>query len=202
MAIKQINDAISYIEASENPLSADIGIVRNGNETWLYDVGGDPDAVLSLTGKYNVVLSHFHADHIGNLDRLDIENLYLSKFTLEHTGRGTVAGEDMYIGDLHIFPLPSSHAKGSLGLEVAGEYAFIGDGLYSRANAEYYIYNPQLLKEEIEVLKGLRAQYLLVSHLKGLVRQKDEVVRELEELYSGWDRKSPEILVKRQGGGS
>lgn len=35
----KINDRLSYIEASDDPLCADIGIVRTENCVWLYDVG-------------------------------------------------------------------------------------------------------------------------------------------------------------------
>ncbi len=198
MNIQQITSQISYIEASENPLSADIGMIKAASGIWLYDVGNDTNKLSSLTGKYHVVLSHFHADHIGSLDHLNIENLYVSQFTFKHTGRGTIVKEDIYRDNLHIFPLPSSHAKGSLGLEADEEYAFVGDAIYSRVNAEYYIYNAQLLKEEINVLKKLKAKYLLVSHLKGMVMDKEEAIRQLEEIYFRREKYSPEILVKRE----
>ncbi len=197
MRIKKISNKIRYIEASNDPLSADIGIVQAQNGIWLYDVGNDRNSILSLTERYHVVLSHFHLDHIGNLDQLNIENLYVSKFTFEHIGRGIIVEDDMYVGNLHIFPLPSSHTKGSLGLEVNNMYAFIGDAIYSKSTAEYYIYNAQQVKEEIEVLKKLKAKYLLVSHFKGMVRSKDEVVKELEDIYSRRKESSPEIFVKK-----
>ncbi len=196
MNIKQINNEISYIEASDNPLSADIGMMKSKNGTWLYDVGNDRDSILPLTDKYHVVLSHFHLDHVGNLEHLNVENLYVSSFTFKHIGKGIIVDEDVYIDDLHIFPLPSSHTKGSLGLEV-DDYAFIGDAIYSKSNTEYFIYNAQLLKEEIEVLKKLKARYLLVSHFPGMVREKDEVIKELEAIYSGRDTASSEIFVKK-----
>ncbi len=195
--IKQINNEIGYIEASENPLSADIGIVRTENHIWLFDVGNDSSRISSLIGQYHVVLSHFHADHVGNLDRIHVENLYVSKFTFEHIGKGTIVENDLYIENLHIFPLPSSHTKGSLGLEVGEEYAFIGDAMYSKSNADYYIYNTQLLKEEIEVLKKLRAKYLLVSHVKGLVMNREDVICRLEDIYAKRDASSPEIWVSK-----
>ncbi len=197
MDIKQITNKISYIEASENPLSADIGIIKSENGIWLYDVGNNENSIMPLKDKYNIVLSHFHLDHVGNLDKLDIENLYVSRFTFDHIGRGIIVEKDIYIDDLHIFPLPTSHAKGSLGLEVNEEYAFIGDAMYSKTNAEYYIYNAQLLKQEIEVLKKLKAKYLLVSHRRGIVMDKDEAIRNLEEIYSKRDIKSSEIYVKK-----
>lgn len=72
MLIQQISDKISYIPATENPLSADIGIIRDGRQTWLFDVGNGTAAIDGLSGSFQVVLSHFHQDHTGNLKKLDI----------------------------------------------------------------------------------------------------------------------------------
>ena len=191
-----INEKISYIACSEHPLSADIGIIRDGDAVWLYDVGSDERAILELTGNYNVVLSHFHQDHTGNLGRLSIEKAFVSGETKRHVRMGTVVDRDISIGALHIFPLPSSHCKGCLGLEVEETYAFVGDALYSKARDGYYVFNAQLVKEEIAVLKGLKAPYLLVSHYKGLIRPRDAVIAELEELYQSRDKDSAEIKVK------
>ncbi len=112
-----ISEKISYIPCSNDPLSADIGIIREGEETWLYDVGADERAIAGLTGSYSIVLSHFHQDHTGNLERLNPKALYVSGETKRHVGMGTVVERDIQIGGLHIFPLPSSHCKGCLGLE-------------------------------------------------------------------------------------
>lgn len=195
--MKQISNEISYIEASENPLSADIGVIKTKNGNWLYDVGNDRNRILPLTGKYNVVLSHFHLDHVGNVNYLNIDKLYVSKYTFDHVGKGIIVENDLYVDNMHIFPLASSHTKGSLGLEVNEEFAFIGDAIYSKSNKEYYIYNVQLLKEEIETLRRLKAKYLLVSHFKGLVMPRDEVIAQLEEIYSSRDKSSCEIFVKK-----
>ena len=192
-----INEKISYIECSDDPLSADIGIIRNGDAVWLYDVGSDERAISELTGNYNVVLSHFHQDHTGNIGKLNIKEAFVSHETKRHVQMGTVADRDIYIDNLHIFPLPSSHCKGCLGLEVDETYAFVGDALYSKFRDGYYILNAQLVKEEIAVLKKLKAPYLLVSHFKGMVRRRNEVIAELEELYHYRDKNSSEIKVKQ-----
>lgn len=192
-----INEKIRYIECSDDPLSADIGIIRDGDAVWLYDVGSDERAISELTGNYNVVLSHFHQDHTGNIGKLNIKEAFVSPETIRHVQMGTVADKDIYIGNLHIFPLPSSHCKGCLGLEVDEAYAFVGDALYSKFRDGYYIFNTQLVKDEIAVLKSLKAPYLLVSHFKGLIRRRDEMIAELEELYQHRDKNSPEIKIKR-----
>ncbi len=198
MSILPISDTISYIEATNDPLSADIGIIRGPDATWLYDVGNDVSRIAPLQGSYHAVLSHFHQDHIGNLEHLHIENLYVSKYTHQHTKSGIIVDRDLYIGNLHIFPLPTSHAKGSLGLEVDGMYAFVGDATYCKANQSHYVYNAQLLKEEIAVLKKLSAPYLLLSHQKGLVASKDKIIQQLETVYAMRDPSSSEIRIKKE----
>ena len=189
-----INDKISYIEHTSSPLSADIGIIRSEGEIWLFDVGNDIRTAEELNESYNVVLSHFHADHIGSLDRINVKEVYSSRETFRHINRGIIAENDLYIGELHIFSLPSSHSKGCVGLEV-GEYAFAGDALYGRVKDGKLIYNSQLLKEEIDRLKKLEARFLLVSHRDGFIRNKSEIITELEEIYGKRTSASPFIEI-------
>ncbi len=195
MAEIRINDKISYIKASENPLSADIGIIRTPANTWLYDVGNGERSVSGFKGSYNVLLSHFHADHAGNIDGINAKSIYVSKETYKHINKGIIVESDLYIDGLHIFPLPSSHSKGSLGLEADETYAFVGDALYCREKGGLYVYNAQLLKEEIEALMRIKASRLLVSHFPGLVREKNEVIDELKSIYEKRDKNSPYIKV-------
>jgi hypothetical protein len=60
----------------------------------------------------------------------------------------------------------------------------------------FYIYNAQLLKDEIEVLSALRSPYLLVSHYSGLVRKKDDVIGELKTIYGLREKNSSEIKIR------
>ncbi len=193
-----LSEKISYIEFTENPLSADIGIIRDNGITWLYDVGNGEKCISELDGSYHVVLSHFHQDHIGNIGKIQAEELYVSKETYKHILKGTIVRDSIYIGNLHIFPLPSSHTSGSLGLEIDGTYAFVGDALYCKVKDGSYVYNAQLLKEEIDVLKKLRAPFLLVSHFNGLIRKKEDVIAELEMIYKMRVQNDPEIRIMRE----
>ena len=62
----KITDRISYIPAFDRPLSADVGIVRGDEYTYIYDVGSTPETLEflhSLKGKCDIVISHFHGDH-------------------------------------------------------------------------------------------------------------------------------------------
>ncbi len=190
-----INEKISYIECAENPLSADIGIIRDNGISWLFDVGNGEKVIEGLDDSYNVVLSHFHKDHIGNVDKIKAGEIFLSKQTYKYTSKGTIVDESIYIGNLHIFPLPTTHAKGSLGLEIDGTYAFVGDGLYGRSKDGKYVYNAQLLREEIAVLKNLSAPFLLVSHLKGLICKKEAAISHLEKIYEMKLHNEPYISI-------
>ena len=197
METRRISDNISYIPATEAPLSADIGIIRDGAGTWLYDVGNDPQAIADLTGKYNVVLSHFHEDHTGNLQKLNIQSLYVSGETRRHTGMGTVVTGDLYFGALHLFPLPSSHCKGCLGLEIDKTYAFVGDALYCKTKNGAYTFSVQLVHDLLAVLKKLTAPDLLVSHFPGMIRPRADVIAEFEALYAMRQPGNNEILLRQ-----
>ena len=74
-----ISEEIGYWEASENPLSADVGVIRENGQLWFYDVGdGEENADPRMEGA-NIVLSHFHRDHTGNIARIHEGALYGSK---------------------------------------------------------------------------------------------------------------------------
>ena len=187
-----VSDTLSYIGACDGPLSADIGIVRENGLTVLYDVGCGAERIAGLEESDFAVLSHFHRDHSGNVGLIRPRGLYVSKETFCHVGRGTVVTESLELGPVRLFPLPSSHARGCLGMET-GDFAFVGDALYGCVRGGELVYNVQLLAEEIAVLAGLRARTLLVSHVEGLIRGKAEVLDELRALYARRQPGVPEI---------
>ena len=198
MEMRKITDRISYIPAIESPLSADIGIVRCDDGLWLFDVGSSEEAaavVNALPGKKNVVLSHFHPDHAGNIERITYDTLYVGAFTCRRLGIGTLVDEHLYFENgIHLFPLPSSHAKGCLGLEF-GDYAFLGDATYSTIKSGQVAYNAGLLQEMLAVLKALQANWFLLSHSEPLACPKAEVVAQLEEIYSLRKPNDPFVFV-------
>ncbi len=196
-----INDKISYIAATKAPLSADIGIIEGEKSVWIFDAGNCEEvleAINSIQARRNIVISHFHPDHMGNLKKIKAEKIYLGKNTYDYANCGEVVEKDIYIDDgakLHIFPLPSSHAKGSLGLEVDGEYAFLGDGIYSTVKNGKICYNSSVLKEEIAVLESLEAKWFLLSHDRKFVKSREEVLSELYGIYSKRDPKESYIFI-------
>ena len=70
--IIRINNLISYISPTENPLSANVVMIQGKEALWLYDVGNHPDIPQVIEQfrdgrNVNVILSHFHEDHTGSL---------------------------------------------------------------------------------------------------------------------------------------
>ena len=198
--IIKINDRISYVKATEKPLSADVGIVEGDEFIWIFDVGADESVPISLNKiqkPKNAVISHFHPDHMKNLEHVDLNEVYLGANTFKYAKRGNVVDEDVFINDgaeIHLFPLPSSHAKGSVGMET-GDYAFLGDAIYSTMKQGKVCYNASVLKEGIAVLKNLSAKFFLISHDEIFVRPKEEIISELSEIYSKRDPKESYIWI-------
>lgn len=81
-------------------------------------------------------------------------------------------------------------------MEVDDTYAFVGDALYSKVKDGCYIYDADILQQEISVLKSLNSSFLLVSHFKGFVRRKEDVISELEKIYQSREKNSSEIKIK------
>ena len=157
LRIARLDDNISYIQPTVNPLSANVVIINSKDAVWLYDVG-------------------------------------------KHTHIGSIIEDDVYIEDgksvLHMFPLPSSHAKGSIALEVNDEYCFLGDGLYAMQKGFQSLYNTGILKEEIEVLKKVKAKNFMCSHKTPFGRSKAGVIRWLESIYNMKTKDNPYILYE------
>lgn len=199
--IKCIAERISYIRATESPLSADVGLIFGDRYLWLYDVGSFAETTSALNAIVSpkiAVLSHFHPDHIGGLSELNCDKVYLGGKTLKYVGFGEVVSGDIFVDDgvlLHIFPLPSSHAQGSLGLEV-GDYAFLGDGIYATVKSGRTVYNAGLLQAQIAKLKSLSARYFLLSHNERYIIPREEVISALEEIYSHRRKDEPYISAE------
>lgn len=199
-----IDDRLSYWKASQEPLSADIGVLEGDKYTWIFDVGNGleaADCIRSLPGPRRAVLSHFHQDHIGNWREAEFETLYQGAHTFRYTGTGEIVRGSLTLEDgvqIRIFEIPSSHAKGCIGMEVDEKYAFLGDATYCTAkNTQGRLaYNANLLADEIKVLRTLKAQYFLLSHNDTFVRPKEDVLAELEEIYARRDPQSPYIFLE------
>ena len=108
MRIK-ITDRIEYIAASENPLSADVVFVKGNDSIWIFDVGESDEAYEAIAellkdNQVNIILSHFHRDHMWNLERIAAiptvdrcVNLYVSKHSYKYAKTGIIVEDDVVI---------------------------------------------------------------------------------------------------------
>lgn len=190
--IIRLNNLISYISPTENPLSANVVMIQGKEALWLYDVGNHPDIPQVIEQfrdgrNVNVILSHFHEDHTGGLPDIACNEIYQGKYTYRHTEKGVIVQDNIYIQDgdvsLHIFPLPSSHAKGCVALEVNEEWCFLGDALYAMQKCGHNLYNAGVLKEEIAVLENVKAKHFMLSHRTPFETPKEIIMRWLGDIY-------------------
>ena len=190
-----INDHISYLTATEEPLSANVVLIEGDTFLWVYDVGNHPlvPGILKeraeQTGKeVRVILSHFHPDHIGNLSEISCEGIYQGKNTFRYTKTGMVVEEDTWFQDgtvrLHLFPIPSSHAKGSLALEVDETWCFLGDAAYAMQKNGQTVYNAERLLAEIRVLQKVQAPWFCLSHREPFQQKKEDILEWMEAIYA------------------
>ena len=201
MDILRLTDRIGYYPTREQPLSAEVAVIAGDSGWWIVDAGAAEDvaaAVRALPGEKRLVLSHFHQDHMACWEQLMCGEIYASPHTLRYIGRGTAVTEPLILRDglaLRLLPLPSSHAKGCLGLE-AGDYALLGDGLYSCVKQGRRAYNASVLAETLRTLKTLQAERLLLSHDFGHVRTRGEVMAALEAVYARRKPGEPYIFLE------
>lgn len=182
-----IEENIAFLPAEKDPLSSDVGMVRTASGVWLFDLGCTAqavDAIKTISEKPHVVLSHFHLDHIGNLERVQHDALYAGAYTCKKIGEGVAIRQSIQMeSGICLFPIPSSHAKGCIGMEYDG-YAFLGDAIYPKEKEGKLIYNVSLLAQQIQTLNALRADRFLISHKNPLVRPKTAVLSWLQQIYS------------------
>lgn len=188
------------IPASDDPLSAEVFVIKGNDYLYLFDCGNGESAlkaINSFTQKKRIIVSHFHADHFGNRDKINAEYL-ISRFDRKYLRCDTYEiiedKKEIIDGvDLLITAVPSTHAKGSLILTLNHTYTFLGDSAYgARVNGKV-VYNAQLLEQQIRVLKGLPTVYFINSHSSGEPREKAAVIDELEKIYKLRKKNNPFI---------
>ena len=203
---KKIEKNISYISSTTNPLSANVTVIEGQEHILIYDVGSHeniPKMLLELsneTGKdIRIVLSHFHPDHIANLNLAEWSVLYQGKNTYKYTQMGEVVENEIYLNDgdvnLCIFQIPSSHAKGSLALNINEKYCLLGDALYPAHKRDKTVYNAGILKQQIEILKKISTSYFLISHKEPFLQKKQGVILWLEKIYAMREKNEPWIEI-------
>ena len=102
MTLINLTQNISYTPSSTKPFSCDVVFIKGQKFTWIFDCGTTKeiaDEINRIQTPKNIVISHFHPDHILNLARVNYDNLYVSKYTKKYTFKGTVLESDFFAQD-------------------------------------------------------------------------------------------------------
>lgn len=200
MPLKQITAEISYLPSVETPISSDVVFIKpaGSDTTWIFDVGTTSEAaeiINNIKGQKNVVVSHFHPDHILNLLKIKYDNLYVTKYTKKYTRAGTVIDSELDFPDgIKVYPFPSSHSKGSLVLEYK-DYAFLGDATYCHFRLSAREYNVQLLEQMVQKMEEIKASKFCLSHETNFVQPKESVIRIYKKILARRKPGNPTINV-------
>ena len=200
MSLIEITPEISYLPSVENPLASDVVFIKPeaSDTTWIFDTGTSSEAaqlINAVEGPKNIVISHFHPDHILNLIKVKYDRLYVSKYTKKYTRAGEIIdGEQTFPDGIKLYPIPSSHSKGALVLEYK-DYAFLGDATYCHFRLSAREYNVQLLEQMIKKLEEIQAPNFCLSHDKAFVQPKESVLRIYRKILSRRQNGNPTINV-------
>ena len=170
---------------------------------WIIALIGSASAFVESTlaqifKKKKVVLSHFHPDHVWNLICTTRSELYVSENTRKYVKQGTIVKDEIVepangkYPELRVFNFPSCHAKGCLALQC-GEYVFLGDATYSQEKGSKHIYNEQILKQMIDCIEQLDCEFIGLSHSRGFIHKKEDVLTLLKSIYGFREKGRSEI---------
>ena len=196
-------EGLFYFPCGDAPLSAEVFLIPGRECTWFFDCGNGEyalNAIRAVPGRKRAVISHFHPDHMGNVHQAGFERVYLGDFAFRKAGgngcavavTARIAAEDGT--DIHILPLPSCHAKGSLMLEY-GRYVFLGDGTYAAHKNGQRVYNATVLWETIRALEDVGAEYAVLSHRAPEIVPRRDVLAELKAIYAKREKNEAYILL-------
>ena len=200
MPLINLTPEISYLPSVESPISSDVVFIKpqGSDTTWIFDTGTCGEAaelINAVEGKKNIVISHFHPDHILNLLKVKYDKLYITKYTKKYTRAGEIVdGELLFPDGIKISQIPSSHSKGALILEYK-DFAFLGDATYCHFRLTAREYNVQLLEQMIKKMEEITAPNFCLSHDKGFVQPKESVLRIYRKILARRKNGSPTINV-------
>ena len=199
----EINQRVSYLPATENPISSDVVMVKILDSTVFFDVGCNKvsaELINGISGRKIAVLSHFHPDHIANLLRCRFDSVYCGANTAKYLkfqkSPVVVVKEKFSLFDgLKILPVPSSHAKESLAMCVDG-ICFLGDAAYPGYKLGKKYHNANFLRSLVDFLKMIDSEEVFYSHEKNPVKTKEVILGVLESIQANW-REEKGLLFKK-----
>lgn len=181
-----ITERIKYLPATCDPLSADVYFIEGDKYCYIYDVGNDNNSlhhINEVEKEKTIVLSHYHKDHVGNIDCINYRNLYVGKKTYETIGKGKLVEDVITINDgvkIEIIHCTSPHTDGSLILNVDNEYTLIADLYFTRPP-----FDRDKAIEMIDNLKNINTKYFVISHQEDeKIVSKEKLVAELLDYFN------------------
>lgn len=181
-----ISTKIKYLPATNDPLSADVYIIDGDKCNYIYDVGNNEISLqhINQAGKEKIViLSHYHKDHTGNVDKIQYRDLYVGKQTREVIVKGTVIADILTIHDgvkIDVIPCPSPHTEGSLIVTVDNEYTLIADLYFTRPH-----FDKDKATQMLEFIKNINTKYFVISHQENdKIVNKDRLIAELSDYFN------------------
>lgn len=163
--MKKISENIKYLSSTDNPLSAEVYFINGDNYCYIYDVGNNKDSLSEISNIKKdivVILSHYHEDHTGNINKINYHNLYVGELTYDKIGQGSIIKDRFAIKDgseIEIRYCPSPHVDGCLIVTVNKEYTLIADLYFTRPP-----FNKTKVVEMIEALKNIDTKFFVISH--------------------------------------
>lgn len=181
-----ITERIKYLPATCDPLSADVYFIEGDKYCYIYDVGNDDNSlhhINEVEKEKIVVLSHYHEDHVGNIDCINYRNLYVGKKTYETIGNGKLVEDVITINDgvkIEIIHCTSPHTDGSLILNVDNEYTLIADLYFTRPP-----FDRDKAIKMIDILNNINTKYFVISHQEDeKIVSKEKLVAELLDYFN------------------
>lgn len=176
---------IKYLPASSNPLSADVFFINGDRYCYIFDVGNNDESLYCINqiSKEKVIfLSHYHKDHVGNIDHITYNDLYVGKKTYEVIGKGEIIEDTLTLNDgikIEIFHCPSPHTDGSLIINIDNEYSLIADLFFTRPP-----FDMEKAIQMLDFLKHLRTNYFVISHQEDKkIVPKEKLIEELSTYF-------------------
>ena len=181
-----ITERIKYLPATCDPLSADVYFIEGDKYCYIYDVGNDDNSlhhINEVEKEKIVVLSHYHEDHVGNIDCINYRNLYVGKKTYKTIGKGKLVEDVITINDgvkIEIIHCTSPHTDGSLILNVDNEYTLIADLYFTRPP-----FDRDKAIKMIDILNNINTKYFVISHQEDeKIVLKEKLVAELLDYFN------------------
>lgn len=198
--IYSLSPSISYVKGKEDCPCPNIYIVFGKTSSLLIDVSNDPTMLEEALNyiKSNhlaplkmVAITHFHPDHIDNLQYLPGGiTIYSSKYTSRYIPKPvSIISQDttLNLGDkeVRLLLVPSLHSKGSVDVLV-DSFLFVGDSLGPREGKEGLYYDKSIAYEMEKRIKEIPFTYGVEAHPSPIMSRQEVLDYLLTLKNKGW----------------